>query len=254
MLSQGKLVPARQALADALNTDALPEQQAEMVRKKLGDLADRTLFSADVIEGDPATGWYAVKVGDVLVRIERALKLHVPPQLILKINNIADATKIRAGRKLKVLYGPFHAVISKSRFTMDIYLEEPQTQRRVFVRRFRVGTGKDGATPTGKWRVALGGKITHAPWTPPSSSDLPRQTLRWGETGYPLGREGYWISIEGIEGNPYTTADGYGIHGTNDAGSIGRASSMGCIRLIDADIEAVFAMLYEHWSTVTVLP
>ena len=34
----------------------------------------------------------------------------------------------------------------------------------------------------------------------------------------------------------------------------GKASSMGCIRLADDDIEMLFAMLYEYWSKVTILP
>ncbi len=250
----GDLLAARADLADALNSQALPHEQAAAARGKLTELADKTIFSRQVIEGDPCTGWYAVKPGDVLVRVERDLKLHVPTQLLLRVNGVADATKIQAGQRLKVVRGPFHALVAKSRFTMDAYLEEPGTKRLIFVRRFRVGTGKDGSTPAGRWRVALGGKIVRAPWTPPSSVDMPRRTIRWGEEGYPLGAHGYWISLEGIENTPYTTADGYGIHGTNDPASIGRASSMGCIRLSDEDITMLFALLYEHWSTVTVLP
>jgi L,D-transpeptidase ErfK/SrfK len=36
---------------------------------------------------------------------------------------------------------------------------------------------------------------------------------------------------------------GYGIHGTNAPGSIGRAASHGCIRLRNRDVERLFAML-----------
>ena len=62
-----------------------------------------------------------------------------------------------------------------------------------------------------------------------------------GRAGLPAGQEGYWISLEGIGGNRHTAEDGYGIHGTNDPASIGKAMSMGCIRLADDDIEPVFA-------------
>jgi len=194
--------------------------------------------------------------GEVLVRVERKLELHVPAQLMLKINGIADAGAIQAGQTLKMIRGPFHAVISKSRFVMDVFLEEPKTGRRIFVRRFPVGVGKDGSTPIGRWRIALGGKMTHAPWTPPASSNLTGKKIQWGQPDYPLGAKGYWISLEGIEndGNPHTREDGYGIHGTNDQDSIGKASSLGCIRLADDDIEMLFAILYEKWSTVTILP
>ncbi len=250
---EGKeLIAARSALADALNTGALSARQADAARGHLTRLAQRTLFSPRRFQDDPCVVWYRFKRGEVLARVERTLKLHVPAQLLLKINGIPEAEKIQAGQTLKFVRGPFHAVITKSRFTMDVYLEQPDTKRMIFVKRFRVGVGQDGSTPTGRWRVALGRKMKEAPWTPPSSSRLPRRKILYGQKGYPLGRKGYWISLEGIEGNIYAAEDGYGIHGTHDANSIGRASSMGCIRLVDEDIEQVFALLYEHWSTVTV--
>ena len=252
--SENQLVAARAALADGLNTGALEPQQADAVRAKLAELANKSLFSREVLPDDPCTGWYTIKPGEVLVTVERALKLRVPTQLILKINGIADARKIQANQKLKVLYGPFHAVVSKSRFTLDVYLEEAETRRMIFVRRFRVGIGKDGATPVGPWRVAVGGKTIKPEWTPPSSSGLPRGPIRPTDPRYPLGKKGYWISLEGVKPNPYTKRDGYGIHDTNDPASIGKAASMGCIRLVDDDMEQLFFMLYEGWSTVTILP
>jgi len=36
---------------------------------------------------------------------------------------------------------------------------------------------------------------------------------------------------------------GYGIHGTNDPGSVGKAASHGCIRLRNRDMEELFAMV-----------
>ena len=39
------------------------------------------------------------------------------------------------------------------------------------------------------------------------------------------------------------TADGYGIHATNDPASIGHARSKGCIRMRTEDAEAVFAQV-----------
>jgi hypothetical protein len=38
-------------------------------------------------------------------------------------------------------------------------------------------------------------------------------------------------------------ANGYGIHGTNDPGSVGKAASHGCIRMRNRDIEQFFAMV-----------
>ncbi len=48
----------------------------------------------------------------------------------------------------------------------------------------------------------------------------------------PLGTR--WIGL---------TRKGYGIHGTNEPGSIGKAASHGCIRLRNRDIQELFAMV-----------
>jgi lipoprotein-anchoring transpeptidase ErfK/SrfK len=255
LLAQEKVLPARAALADALNTGALPPADEAKVRKHLARIADVAVFSGKVLEGDRCAFYYRFKPGDVLVQVERSQSLRVPTQIILRINGIEDARKIQAGQRVKLIRGPFHAVVDKSQRRMDLYQEEPQTGRMIFVRRLPVGVGKDGSTPPGRWRVAHGGKMTHAAWTPPASSDLRRKKILWGEPDYPLGKKGYWISLEGIreEGNPHTREDGYGIHGTDDPSSIGRAVSLGCIRLADDGIELVFSLLYEKHSTVTIL-
>lgn len=44
----------------------------------------------------------------------------------------------------------------------------------------------------------------------------------------------------------------YGIHGTIDPNSIGKQSSMGCIRLRADDIAMVYDMMVEGKSTVVV--
>ncbi len=87
-------------------------------------------------------------------------------------------------------------------------------------------------------------------------SRLPQGTIYPGQNGYPLDKHGLWISIVGIpeKGTRIGAEDGFGIHGTNDPASIGKAASSGCIRLADEDIRTVFSLLYEQHSTVTILP
>ena len=48
----------------------------------------------------------------------------------------------------------------------------------------------------------------------------------------PLG--GYWIGLTGTDGQA-VGKESYGIHGTNDPDSIGKQSSMGCIRMPNDD-------------------
>jgi len=251
LINAGKLVEGRSELSKGLLSGQLPTGHAAEARRVLAELADRMIFSREVFEDDPYTMHYRFLPGEVLARVERKLKLHVPTQIVLKVNRIASARSIRADQTIKLINGPFHAVVSKSNFTMDIYLHRPPAGH-VFVRRLKVGVGRNGSTPPGMWRVGLGRKLQRAPWNPPPNSTETR-SIAWGEPGYPLGKDGYWLGLEGVDRRTRIHM-GYGIHGTNDPASIGRAESLGCIRLADADIELVFYLLYEFWSTVEVLP
>ena len=251
LMKAGKLIEARNQLTKALKSGELDEGLTKEARAALTELANKTILSATVYDGDPYTFSYTFKPKEILERIERRDGLHVPPEIILKINGIADATKIQAGQSLKMIRGPFHAVVHKSQFAMDVYLQE------TFVRRFRIGIGAPQTpTPEGFFCVRRGGKLRGAPYTPPPSSGLPQRAILPGEDGYPLDKHGHWIGLTGIaeKGTNYTAQDGYGIHGTNDPASVGKAASHGCIRLIDADIEMVFAMLYDKYSTVEIRP
>jgi LysM repeat protein len=257
LVAREQLVAGRAALADALNSGGLSPQQAAAVRAQLEQLAQKMIFSRDLVEGDACVRWYQVKSGDVLQHIERNEKLHVPDRLLLKINALPDASKLQAGQKLKVIQGPFHAVVRKSQFVMDVYLQEPLGGRMIFVKRYNIGTGAgQTSTPEGVFRLTLGGKLVNAPYTPPPSTGLPQVKILPGQKDYPLDKNGLWIGLSGIpeKGNKLTAEDGYGIHGTNDASSIGKATSRGCVRLSDTDIEQVYLTLYEQWSTVTIKP
>jgi len=59
---------------------------------------------------------------------------------------------------------------------------------------------------------------------------------RYGEPGQMIGSR--WIRLyrDGV-------ATSLGIHGTVDAGSIGKAASQGCIRLLNRDVEELFDLL-----------
>lgn len=251
LLARKRHAEGRTALTKALLSGRLPTAAERTAREALDELAGRMIFSRDIFDADPYVTLYTFQKGEVLAKIERKLKLHVPTQILLKINGVRSARTIRAGQTLKLIRGPFHAVVSKSHFTMDIYLHREGCEP-AYVRRLKVGLGKNGSTPMGLWRVALGRKLVRAPWNPPPNAEIQR-SIAWGEPDYPLGTKGYWLGLEGIDGNT-RLHDGYGIHGTNHPESIGRAESLGCIRLADPDIETVFWLLYEHWSTVRVRP
>jgi len=180
-------------------------------------------------------------------------RLHVPVALILKINGRQpdEASRLRAGETLKMIYGPFHAVVDKSDFTMDIFLHRPGLER-IFIARMPVGLGKHNTTPAGLWRIKLGGKMEKQDWYPPPSSDI-NGRIPYGHPDYAFGEKGLWMSLEGFDEDTEGLT-GYGIHSTNKPESIGTMSSLGCSRLADEDIEFLYTVLYEHWSTVLVKP
>jgi lipoprotein-anchoring transpeptidase ErfK/SrfK len=239
LLAQGRTIEARHAF-NALLQQQLPRGEAAEARAALTRLADETLFSRQHPATDPLVDTYTVQPGDVLVRIgQRHL---VPPEILMRINGIQDASRLRAEQKIKVLRGPFHVRISKSDFRLDVYLQD------LFVRSFPVGLGADQGTPTGIWRVKE--RLQKPTYYPPASADIKR-IIPPDDPENPLG--GYWIGLEGVEGEAVGHT-GYGIHGTIEPESIGKAVSLGCVRMFNDDVALLYGMLLPGESTVTILP
>ena len=258
-----KHLEARRLLSEAVFAGGLAEKLAGEARAKLTYLAGATLFARRVDPRDPYTVKYKFETGDLPAKVERRQRLHVPSQLLVKINGLADAGKFQAGVDYKLIKGPFHAVVYKSIFKMDLYLYRDEDKLApVFVKRYDVGLGMNNSTPVGMWRLGCGaltdangkperGKLLKAAWNAPNS---PRKLrIEYNMPGYPFGRKGMWISLVGLDENTKKLTD-YGIHSTNDQSSIGKQASMGCIRMRDADIQETYERLYEKWSTVRILP
>lgn len=186
-----------------------PESRPQLIQR-LRAVAYRIYFAPQphYMEG------HVVQAGDVLQNI--AKDYDISWEYLAKLNR-TDAKKIRPGQKLKVIKGPFAAVVDLSDMELTIH------SHGHFVAQFPVGIGKDNASPVGTFKVleklrdptyyGADGVIEH---------DNPKN---------PLGE--YWIDL----------GEGIGIHGTIDQASIGKAESQGCIRLKDRDIADVFDLL-----------
>ncbi len=242
--ADGKLVEARRLLSRALASGLLPPKAAADCRDRLKALADTLVFSREIHPDDPYSREYRVKPGDKLTTIVTREKLDVPWEGIGRINRIKDPTKLQVNQRLKLLTGPFDAIITKHTFMLDLY------HHGMFVTSFRIGLGQNGSTPTGRWRVV--DRVRQAPWTAPADSDQ-RGVIDFGRPGYPLGREGLWIALQGLD-RTNELVTGFGIHGTNEPDSIGREASLGCVRLGDEDIALLFDLLCRGKSTVEVRP
>ena len=259
-----KHLEARRLLSEAIFAGGLAGKLAGEARAKLNYLAGATLFARTIDPRDPYTMRYRFKTGDLPANVERQQHLHVPSQLLVKINQLASASKFLAGVDYKLIKGPFHAIVYKSIFKMDLYLyRKKDNLAPVFIKRYDVGLGQNNSTPVGLWRLGCGaltdasgkrerGKLLKAAWDPPANSTR-RLRIEYNMPGYPFGRKGMWISLVGLDKNTKKLTD-YGIHSTDDQSSIGRQTSMGCIRMRDADIQEVYDRLYEKWSTVRIVP
>ncbi len=245
LINDGHLVQARITLNTALNnpSHAASPSQSQAIRNTLAQLNETLIFSSRVIPDDPLTKRHKIQAGEFLASI--APKYHTTYQLIEHINGI-DARRIQVGQRIKVVQGPFHAVIHKSQFRMDVFLPSPDGEM-VYIRSFPVGLGEDDSTPVGNWIARRGSKVANPGWTNPRSGkvynpDDPRN---------PIGE--FWIGLEGIDDNTKGLA-GYGVHGTIEPDSIGKQVSMGCIRLGPEDIEMVYKLLVDGKSTIAVRP
>jgi lipoprotein-anchoring transpeptidase ErfK/SrfK len=243
-LEAGELLAARTMLNSALAAGGLGADDAAAARKMLGQISDSVLFSPRVFEGDPHTLSHTVQYGEVLQRI--AASYSVPWELLARINRIGDPRRMRAGQTIKIVRGPFHAVVSKREFRLDVYLGAPRTPGAVLVKSFPVGLGKDDSTPAGTWLVEPHKKLRNPTYYSPRGEGI----IASGDPKNPLG--GYWIGLTGVSGQAVGKLS-YGLHGTIEPETIGRQESMGCIRLLNEDVALLFDLLAEGKSTVIVV-
>jgi LysM repeat protein len=232
-----KIIEARDRLNELI--PMLKGAQRAFVKEQLSQLSEKWLFSKQVFPEDKLCTNYKVSPGDALEKIGR--NYNVPYETLMRINGIDKPELLQAGATIKVINGPFHARIYRSTFTMDIFLQN------TYVKSFPVGLGKQSReTPTGRWKVADGGKLIKPRWTDPDTG----RTYEPDDPDYPLGSR--WIGLEGLEGEAQGKT-GFAIHGTNDPQQIGTQGSRGCIRLHNGNAVEVYNMLMPGVSIVDVV-
>lgn len=244
-----KLLAERQELSSKLFSGKLSAADEKTVLARLKTLSVETILTPKITPGDPFVIAHTVKKGQTYEGIVRQYALSVSVDFITAINTDDEEKPLREGQTIKLVAGTARAVISKSKFCMDIYLEEEGAL--TFVTRRGVAVGKDDATPEGAFRI--GGKSEHTTWyPPPSMAKTNPNPVKWGQKGYPLGKDGYFMSLRGIDANT-RSVKGYGIHGTNDQSSIGKPRSHGCVRVGEKDIGTLFSLFTEGASLVQIV-
>ena len=187
-------------------------------------IAGRIDGTAKSIYFDPQPHYmpgYEVRPGDQLRLVAR--RYDVPWEYLGRVNRV-DPARVRAGETLKVVKGPFAAVVDLSDFTLTVHAHG------YYVRRYPVGVGQDGTTPVGTFHVLL--KEANPKYWGPDGVTMERD-----DPANPLGER--WLALDDGQGRPTS----YGVHGTIDPGSIGKAESRGCVRLRNEDVAEVYDLL-----------
>ncbi|MBM91741.1 MAG: hypothetical protein CMJ35_09045 [Phycisphaerae bacterium] len=247
LVAQNDRVGARALLSRTLiNADLSPAEQ-QTLRDELTVINQRLVFSPVADPRDPMSEEYKVASGDSLSKIAGRRELATHWKLIARINQISDPSKIRLGQTLKLIRGPFHAIVDKSDHRVDIYHGSPNDPSSwLYIRSFDVGLGTADGTPIGEFVVSAN-KLENPGWVNPRNA---REQYTPDDPKNPIGE--YWIGLTGV--GQYRDLTSYGIHGTIDQDSIGGDESMGCVRLANGDIDIVYELLAEHISRVLIVP
>ena len=172
------------------------------------------------------TVYYTVRPGDNLSKI--AAKFSITPALLMRLNTLKN-DRLKVGQQLKAVKGPFDLRIIKKTFTLQVL----RKGKVLFT--YRAGIGKAGSTPTGTYPV--GPKLKK-----PTQFDREKgKKIKYGSKDHTLGTR--WITFSGQ----------YGIHGTVEPKSIGKAFSQGCVRLLNTHVEEVFDMVVRTKSKVIIV-
>lgn len=142
-LDRGELAQALLLLSDWYGDPSLTPEESTEVDTLLGQLAGSVIY-----EGPPAHRLeqpYIVQAGETLDVI--AEKYKVPAALLAKINGIADPANLEAGRELKVVRGPFSAVVDLSDRRMTLMLD------RRYAGQFALELDPATTIEEGQWKV-----------------------------------------------------------------------------------------------------
>jgi hypothetical protein len=180
--------------------------------------------------GEWAAHEITVKPGDSLISVrKRAIAerpgLYVCTGLIARANQLAGDT-IHPGARLRVPTDPVSVLVDLGAF-WTFYLAGGEV-----VAAWPVGVGKEG-TATHAGTYVVGERMVKNPmWFPQGREPVP-----FGDPENPLGTRWIpWVRADGQE-------TGLGFHGTNEPESIGRAASLGCIRMRQEDVEELYRIL-----------
>lgn len=220
MIKAGRLVEARDKYLSILERNPGAEGIAA-VEEKAGALGIELVMKPHPM---PEKTEYVVAGGDTIDKIAR--KFGTTRELLITNNLVAKPSLIKKGDRFRVFSGKFSLRVNKTRHDMVLSLNGR------FFKRYLIGTGKFGKTPVGTFVVV--DRIAQPVWWKPDGKAVP-----FGHPENILGT--HWLALKPTGNTP--AVSGYGIHGTWDEASIGKAESAGCVRMRNAEVEQLYTLL-----------
>ena len=140
-LDEGHLAEAHRLLSSLYHNPTVPPEEVRSVNGLLDQLAGAVIYSRLNLLERP----WIVQTGDTLKIIADAYG--VPPQLLARINGVRDFEGLRPGRELKVVRGPFNAVVSLKNYELTLMLKDR------YAGRFAIGIGGEHPPQEGSYIV-----------------------------------------------------------------------------------------------------
>ena len=236
-LDAGKLAEAHLALSIVYDDPNLPADYTKKITALLDQLAGTVIYSRRHCL-EPA---YFTKPGETIEKI--AQQYNVPWQLLARINglmppaaaNTEEATKdqpLPAGMELKVIRGPFDAVVRLDKKELTLRVPDGQGQY-LYAGRFPIGVGRDQPKLDGQYTVQ--DKALNPVYYGPDGV-----TIQPGDPRNPL--RDAWIGL----------TDRIGIHGAADPQAVGCDDNRGTICVGQRDLQDLYGIL-SVGSRVTII-
>ncbi len=140
-LDRGELSQALLQLSDWYGDPSLSASESSEVNGLLSQLAGSVIYSTEHRLEPP----YMVQAGERLEMI--AKKYEIPWQLLAKINGITSADQLQPGQQLKVMRGPFSALIDLSHRKLTLMLD------RRYAGEFSIDVDPSVSVEEGHWEV-----------------------------------------------------------------------------------------------------
>lgn len=183
------------------------------VQEKVAILNIDILFSSLVTDRDV---FYEVEPGDTLSKIARRFGTTVD---LIKISNSLKSDVIKTRAKLKISKAKYKILIDRSQSLLTLFFDDG----KIF-KTYSISTGENNSTPVGIFTVV--NRMEDPVWYKQGAivpAESPDNILgsRW------LG-----LSVKG-----------YGIHGTTEPDTVGQQVTAGCIRMLNSDVEELYAII-----------